>query len=68
MEFLHIFLDPDVILRSHTVYFNATTKDFTPTHLVNFNIWRSRNRMKFYLVYSLIRLKLKCLYTVWIYW
>ena len=50
------FLDPDVIFSSHTKLINASTKDFTPIHLVTFSIWRSRIRMKFYRVYSLIRL------------
>ena len=56
MKFLHIFLHPDVIFSSHTMLINASTKDFTPMHLVTFTIWRSRIRMKFYRVYSLIRL------------
>ena len=56
MKFLHIFLHPDVIFSSHTMLINASTKDFTPIHLVTFSIWRSRIRMKFYRVYSLIRL------------
>ena len=55
MKFLHIFLHPDVIFSSHTMLFNASTKDFTPIHLVTFSIGRSRIRMKFYRVYSLIR-------------
>ena len=29
MEFLHNFLDPDVILSSHTMFINASTKVFT---------------------------------------
>ena len=32
MEFLHIFLDPDVIFSSHTIFINASTKEF---NLVN---------------------------------
>ena len=57
MEFFtQFFLYHEVIFSSHTVYFNASTKDFTPKHLVTFSIWRSRIRMKFYRVYSLIRL------------
>ena len=55
MEFLRNFLNPDVIFNSHTMYFNAFTKDFTPIHLVTFSIWHSRIRMQFYFVYSLIR-------------
>ena len=54
--FTHFFLHPDVIFSAHTMLINASTKDFTPIHLVTFNIWRSRIRMKFYRVYSLIRL------------
>ena len=57
MKFLHIFfLHHDVIFSSHTMLINASTKDFTPIHLVTFSIWRSRIRMKFYRTYSLIRL------------
>ena len=29
MEFLHIFLDPEVIFSSHTMFINASTKEFT---------------------------------------
>ena len=29
MKFLHIFLDPDVIFSSHTMFINASTKEFT---------------------------------------
>ena len=29
MEFLHIFLDTDVIFSSHTMFINASTKEFT---------------------------------------
>ena len=50
------FLHPDVIFSSHTMLIDASTKDFTPIHLVTFSIWRSRIRMKFYRVYNLIRL------------
>ena len=53
MEF---FKDPVVIFSSHTMLIKASTKDFTPIHLVTFSIWCSRIRMKFYRVYSLIRL------------
>ena len=57
MEFLHNFLkDPAVIFSSHTMLINASKKDFIPMHLVTFSIWRSRIRMRFYCVYSLIRL------------
>ena len=56
MKFLHIFLHPDIIFNSHTMLINASTKDFTPIHLVTFSVWRSGIRMKFYLVYCLIRL------------
>ena len=51
-----VVLDPDVIFSSHTMLINASTKDFTPIHLVTYSIWRSRIRMKFYRIYSLIRL------------
>ena len=58
IELLHNynFLDPEVIFSSHTMFINASTKDFTPIHLVTFSISRSRIRTKFYFVYSLIRL------------
>ena len=52
----HEILLPDVIFSSHTMLINASTKDFTLIHLVTFSICRSRIRMKFYRVYSLIRL------------
>ena len=29
MEFLHNFLDPEVILNSHIMFINASTKEFT---------------------------------------
>ena len=54
--FTQFFLDPEVIFSSHTMFINAPTKEFTRTHLVTFCISRSRIRMKFYFVYSLIRL------------
>ena len=39
MEFLQNFsLDPDVIFSSHTMLINASTKDYTPIHLVTFSI------------------------------
>ena len=38
MKFLNIFLHPDVIFSSHTMLINASTKDFTPIHLVTFSI------------------------------
>ena len=38
MKFLHIFLHPDVIFSSHNMLINASTKDFTPIHLVTFSI------------------------------
>ena len=38
MKFLHIFLHPDVFFSSHTMFINASTKDFTPIHLVTFSI------------------------------
>ena len=61
-EILHNFLlDPEVFFSSHTMFINAQTKEFTLTHLVTFSISRSRIRMKFYFVYSLIRLWTKCL-------
>ena len=66
MKFLHNFLlDPEVIFISHTMFINAPTKEFTPTHLVTFNISRSHIRKKFYLVYNLIRLWTKCLWMNW---
>ena len=62
MKFLHkFFLDPEVIFSSHTMFINTPTKEFTPRHLVTFSISCSRIRMKFYFVYSLIRLWTKCL-------
>ena len=54
--FTQFSLDPEVILSSHTMFINAPTKEFTLTHLVTFSISRTRIRMKFYFVYSLIRL------------
>ena len=61
-EILHnFFLDHEVFFSSHTMSINAQTKEFTLTHLVTFSISRSRIRMKFYFVYSLIRLWTKCL-------
>ena len=59
--FTQFFLDPEVILSSHTMFINAPTKEFTLAHLVTFSISRSRIRMKFYFVYSLISLWTKCL-------
>ena len=59
--FTQFFLDHEVIFNSHTMLINAPTKEFTLTHLVTFSISRSRIRMKFYFVYSLIRLWTKCL-------
>ena len=53
--FTQFFLDPEVILSSHTMFINAPTKEFTLRHLVTFSITRSRIRMKFYFVYRLIR-------------
>ena len=38
MKFLHIFLHHDVIFSSHTILINASTKDFTPIHLVTLSI------------------------------
>ena len=29
MEFLHNFLDPDIIFSSHTMFINASTKEYT---------------------------------------
>ena len=60
--FTQLFLDPKVIFSSYTMFINAPTKEFTLTHLVTFSISRSRIRMKFYFVYSLIRLWTKCLW------
>ena len=42
MKFLHIFLDHEVIFSSHTMFINASTKEFTlvnnafPSHDVAF--------------------------------
>ena len=66
MEFSNIFLDPEVIFSSHTMFINASTKEFTPTHFVIFSISRSRIRMKFYFVYTLINLWTKCLWMNWL--
>ena len=63
--FTQFFLNPEVIFSSYTMFINAPTKEFTPTHLVTFSILRSRIRMKFYFVYSLIRLWTKCLWMNW---
>ena len=54
--FTQFFLDPEVIFSLHTMFINAQTKEFTLTHLVTSSIFRTRIRMKFYFVYSLIRL------------
>ena len=59
--FTQFFLDPEVIFGSHTMFINTHTKEFTLTHLVTFSISRTRIRMKFYFVYSLIRLWTKCI-------
>ena len=40
----------------HAMLINASTKEFTSMHLVTFSITRSLIRMKFYFLYSLIRL------------
>ena len=63
--FTQFFLDPEVIFTSHTMFINAHTKEFTLTHLVTFNISLSRIQMKFFFVYSLIRLWTKCLWMNW---
>ena len=56
-NFIQFFLDnEEVIFSSHTMLINASTKDFTPVHLVTFSISGSLVRMKFYFVYILIRL------------
>ena len=59
--FTQFFLDTEVIFSSQTMFNNAPTNEFTLTHLVTFSISRSRIRMKFYFVYSLNRLRTKCL-------
>ena len=59
--FTQFLLNPEVIFSSHTMFINTPTKVFTLTHLVTFSISRSRIRMKFNFVYSLIRLWTKCL-------
>ena len=39
IEFLHnFFKEPAVIFSSHAMLINASTKDFTPIHLVTFSI------------------------------
>ena len=38
MKFYTFFLHPDIIFSSHTMFINASTKDFTPIHLVTFSI------------------------------
>ena len=47
IEFLHNFFRPEVILSSHTIFINASTKEFTLIHLVTFSISNSRIRMNF---------------------
>ena len=42
MEYYTIFLDPGVIFSSHTMFINASLKEFTLIHLVTFSISRSR--------------------------
>ena len=54
--YTQFFLDHEVFFSSHIMFINAQTKEFILTHLVTFSISRSRIRMKFYFVYSLIRL------------
>ena len=51
--FTQFFLYPEVIFSSHTMFINASTKDFTLVHLVTFSPSRTRIRMKFYFVYML---------------
>ena len=63
--FTQFFLDHEVFFSSYTMFINAQTKEFTLTDLVTFSISRSRIRMKFYFVYSLIRLWTKCLWMNW---
>ena len=46
-----LFLDPEAIFSSHTMFINASTEALTLTHLVTCSISRSRIRMKFYFVY-----------------
>ena len=66
LELLHtFFLDPEVIFTSHTMFIYASKKECTPTHLVTFSISCSRIRMKFYLVYTLIRSWAKYLWMNW---
>ena len=60
-EIFTYFLNPEVIFSSYAMFINAPTKEFTLTHLVTFCISRSRIRMMFYFIYSLIRLRTKCL-------
>ena len=59
--FTQFFLDHEVFFSLHTMFINAQIKEFTLTHLVTFSNSHSRIRMKFYFVYSLIRLWTKCL-------
>ena len=57
--FTLFFLDPEVILSSHTMFINDTTKEFiSQIHLLTFSISLSRIRMKFYFVFGLIRLSM----------
>ena len=51
-----LFLHPYIFLNPHAMLLNAYTKEFTLMNLVTFSFPRSRIRMKFYFVYSLIRL------------
>ena len=46
-NFYTIFLDPEVIFSSHTMFINAFTKEFTLIYLVTFSISCSSIRMNF---------------------
>ena len=52
----HFFLHPYIFFNPHAMLINAYTKEFTIMNLVTFTISHLRIQMKFYFVYSLIRL------------
>ena len=46
-HFAQFFLHYELIFSSHTMFINASTKEFTPIHLVTFGISHSGIRLKF---------------------
>ena len=59
MALQHKFhLQQYIFLTPHVMSINACAKEFTLMNLVTFSISRSRIRMKFYFVYSIIIIRL----------